>query len=136
MRMLVATNLTNGDSPNDFDYCVEGELVYLQEPCARDQRDPNGSCGCGRSFAGLSSHRSTTTALVVDTELTEEDLRLALRASLEEGGWLPPGCFTAEEEASIINDYLAYVRDVADYFPAGSIVRRQMRRFFAGAYLA
>ena len=136
VHILVATTLTNGDFPGDYDWCVDGELVYLQEPCARDLRDPDGGCGCGRGFSGTSSHRATTTALVVSTELTEGEVRLALRASLEEGGWLPPDCLTAEEQEAIVDDYLTYLRGVADYFPAGSIVRRQLHKYYTGAYIA
>ena len=91
MRILVATHHTNGDVPGDYDHCIDGELVYMQDPCASDRRDPDGPCGCGRGFAGTNSHRATSTALVVDSELTPADVDEAIRSSLEtEAGSTPP----------------------------------------------
>jgi hypothetical protein len=34
MKVLVATADTQGERGNDFHRCVEGELVFLFEPCA------------------------------------------------------------------------------------------------------
>ena len=45
MKILVATALTQGTSPDDYHYGTEGELVWLQEPCDRDKNDPAGPCG-------------------------------------------------------------------------------------------
>ncbi len=36
MRVLVATHDTNGQVPGHYDFCIEGELVYVQDPCDRD----------------------------------------------------------------------------------------------------
>jgi hypothetical protein len=52
MKILVATGLTQGLEANDYHYCIEGELVWIQEPCERDKRNPDMPCGCGRGFAG------------------------------------------------------------------------------------
>ena len=83
MRMLVATALTQGARAGDYHWCVEGEPVWVQEPCAADRRDPDGPCGCGRGFAGLHSHRATTTVRVIENAgFTRDDLVLALEASL------------------------------------------------------
>ena len=130
MRVLVATNKTNGDIPGDYGFCVEGELVYLQDPCARDRRDPDGGCGCGRGFCGTNSHRATTTAMVVDSELSENDLREALRASLVAGGYLPPGYFHKAEEQAILNELLSENRALAEAFPVGSVVRRRLEHYY------
>jgi hypothetical protein len=40
MKILAATALTQGTSPDDYHYCVEGELVWIQEPCDRDKNNP------------------------------------------------------------------------------------------------
>ena len=64
MKVLVATSQTQGQRENDFNFCVEGELVTVGLVCATDRYDPDGGCGCGRAFAGLNSHRATTTAKV------------------------------------------------------------------------
>ena len=45
MKILVATALTQGDRRNDYNYCVPGEPVWVQDPCDRDRRNPDGGCG-------------------------------------------------------------------------------------------
>jgi hypothetical protein len=89
MNVLVATTQTQGDRRNDYHWCVEGELVRIDTPCARDRKDPDGGCGCGRGFAGLNSARPTTTARVADLPLTRSDFVEALRSSLAQQGWNP-----------------------------------------------
>src|SRR4029078_10624020 len=87
MKVLVATSETQGQRANDFSYCVEGELVTVGLVCAIDRRNPDGGCGCGRAFAGLSSHLATTTAKVKEVDLSEADYVEALRSSLAQQGW-------------------------------------------------
>jgi hypothetical protein len=53
LKLLTATNVTQGYRDNDFHWCVEGELVHIGVVCASDRGDADGNCGCGRSFAGL-----------------------------------------------------------------------------------
>lgn len=87
MNVLVATARTQGTGPGDFCWTVEGELVYLGPVCGRDRDDPDdGGCGCGRAFAGLSSQRSTTTALV-DLDISRGDYLQAVAAGLDQAGW-------------------------------------------------
>jgi len=130
MKFLVATNRTQGDKENDYTYCVPGELLWITEVCGRDRRDPNQGCGCGRGFGGLTSHRATTTAEVADLELTEEDLRLAVRTSLTDQGWLPAELSTADR-AAIVQEVVTEVRAIADRLPVGSIVRRNLDQIHA-----
>jgi hypothetical protein len=130
MRVLVATHDTNGEVPGDYDFCIEGELVYVQDPCDRDLRDPDGGCGCSRGFAGMNSHRACTTAKVVDAELSADDVREALHASLVAGGWLDPGPRTADD-AMLVDELLHEVRAVAERLPVGSVVRRRLDLFTA-----
>ncbi len=119
MKILVATGHTQGTNPNDYHHCVERELVWIQEPCDRDRRDPQGPCGCGRGFAGAASHRATTTAMVVQSDMTRDDVVLAFETSLSDGGWP-----------------LAWAEDVADdnleiaaQLPVGAIITRQLDDF-------
>jgi hypothetical protein len=119
MKILVATGHTQGTNPNDYHHCVERELVWIQEPCDRDRRDPQGPCGCGRGFAGAASHRATTTAMVVESDMTRDDVVLAFETSLSDGGWP-----------------LAWAEDVADdnleiaaQLPVGAIITRQLDDF-------
>ena len=130
MKFLVATNRTQGDLGNDYTYCVPGELLWITDVCGRDRRDPNRGCGCGRGFGGLTSHRATTTAEVADLEVTEEDLRLAVRTSLSDQGWLPEQ-FSPADRATIVEDVIAEVQAIVGPLPVGSVVRRNLDEFQA-----
>jgi hypothetical protein len=109
MRILVATGHTQGANPRDYHYCVEGELVWIQQPCPRGD-----DCGCARGFAGAASHRATTTAMIVESELTRDDVILAFSTSLPDGGW--PACWAE----GVADDNL----EIAAQWPAGAIVVR------------
>ncbi len=88
MKLLTATGLTQGYRDNDFHFCVEGELVHIDLPCAMDRGDADGACGCGCSFGGLNSHHATTTAMIRDVEgFGPGDYLEALRSSLEQQGY-------------------------------------------------
>ena len=123
MKILVATALTQGMEPNDYHYCIEGELVWIQNPCPKDRDDADGPCGCGRGFAGAASHRATTTAQVVESDMTREDMRLAFETSLVDGGW------PAEWAEHCTHENL----DIAATAPVGAIVERRLNAFFMRA---
>jgi hypothetical protein len=127
MKILVATALTQGTSPDDYHYCIDGELVWIQEACDRDKRNPDMPCGCGRGFAGAGSHRATTTAMVVNSEMTRDDVVLAFETSLPDGGW------PIEWAAAVADDNL----EIAAQLPVGSIITRSLDNFFLrGALLS
>ena len=118
MKVLVATARTQGERRNDYHCCVEGELVRIGEVCRRDRADPDGGCGCGRGFGGLSSHRATTTAQVAEVSFGRDDYVEAIRSSMEAQGYGDcPDC--AEREA----DELA---DLASGWPVGAVVERRL----------
>ena len=120
MKVLVATAKTQGRRKGDFHWCVEGELVWIAEPCARDKADPENGCGCGRAFAGLSSHRATTTAQVAElAELTPADYAEAIRSSLTEQGW----------DGSIAEELAAEQAKLAHGWPLGTVVERRLDEF-------
>jgi hypothetical protein len=125
MKILVATERTQGDRDDDYSYCVPGELLWITEVCGRDRRDPEGGCGCGRGFGGLTSHRATTTGEVVDRPFTDDELRLAIRTSLTDQGWLPAALSGAERDA-IVEQVARQSRAVAEPLPVGAIVRRDV----------
>ena len=89
MTLLTATTISRGDLTGDFCFATDGELVRLGEVCARDRADPDGGCGCGRAFAGLTSRRATTTAVVTDVDLSYGDLLRQVAAGLERSGFTP-----------------------------------------------
>jgi len=112
MKILVATALLQGSRSNDHHYFIEGELVWMQDPCAKSRDDPDGPCGCGRGFAGAASHRATTTAMVVESDMTCEDIILAFQTSLCDGGW------PIEWAEEVAHENLA----LAARLPAGTVV--------------
>lgn len=118
MKVLVATARTQGSRHDDYHWCVEGELVRIGEPCARDRADPDGGCGCGRGFGGLNSHRATTTARVAEVPLARADYSEAIRSSLWQQGWEPCPC-CVEQEA---DDLAALVLG----WPVGAVVERRL----------
>ena len=117
MKLLTATCSTQGYRDNDFDFCVEGELVRIESPCATDRHDPDGPCGCGRSFDGLNSHQATTTAMIRDIPgFTPADYVEALRSSLDQQGW---------DAAHAVHE-AAELYTLAQQWPAGTILERRL----------
>jgi hypothetical protein len=116
MKVLVATAQTQGERNNDFTYCIEGELVWIGMVCARDHNDPDGGCGCGRSFAGMNSHQATTTARIADVGIDFAHYAEALRSSLKAQGWPTRHAITMAGELA----------DLADGFPIGAVVERRL----------
>src|SRR5579875_3807492 len=88
MKLLTATSQTQGQRDNDYDWCVEGELIRFDVVCGRSARNPDDRCGCGRGFAGMSSKRATTTAVIRDLPMDRRDVQVALAASLHAAGYL------------------------------------------------
>jgi hypothetical protein len=120
MKILVATRLTQGTDSTDYHYCVEGELVWTQEPCDRDVRDSSMPCGRGRGFAGAASHRATTTAMVVDSKMTRDEVVLGFKTSLADGGW------PVEWAEDVADENL----EIAAQLPAGAIIVRKLEQYF------
>ena len=116
MKVLTATARTQGQRANDFNWCIEGELVTLGQVCSADRGRPDGRCGCGRSFAGLASHRGTTTAMVRDLDLSRSDYVEVLRASLADQGWDPSA---ADAEAD-------WLLRLVDDIPVGTVLERRL----------
>lgn len=122
MKIIVATSRTQGERSNDYDFCIEGELVTLpQVICDRDAADVDGGCGCGRGWAGLNSHRATTTAMVVDLSMSFDDYTEAIRSSLGQQGW-------SDVEAVGLAAELA---DLASDYPAGTVLGHRVGELYA-----
>lgn len=120
MKVLVATGRTQGTRENDYHHAVEGELVRIDPPCRKDRDDPDGRCGCGRGFAGMSSQRGTTTARVAELSMTREQYAEALRSSLERDGFDQCPCRATDEA-----DGLA---ELAASWPVGTVLERRLDR--------
>ena len=120
MRVLVATSEGQGTRPGDYCWTIEGEIV-LTGPlleCADPHR-----CGCGRGFPGLGSARATTTAAVVDRAgISVDDLRRAVRDSLDRQGWLAE--LDGEEIDAVVAEEAHLISWAAAQFPLGAVVSR------------
>jgi hypothetical protein len=125
MKLLTATRAGQGDRTGDFCFAVEGELVLLGLVCATDEADPDGGCGCGRAFAGMSSHRATTTAVVRDLDLTYDDLRAAVEAHHVAAG-LGPDALGAEDFADLVEESVEDAVHFARFWPVGTVVGRRL----------
>jgi hypothetical protein len=116
VKILTATATTQGRRSGDFNYCVEGELVWIGLVCATDRGNPDGGCGCGRAFGGMTSHRATTTAMIRDVATDRRRYVDALRASLGAQGW---PIASAEGLAD------GLIQLVGDW-PVGAVVERRL----------
>jgi hypothetical protein len=125
MRLLTATRERQGEEEGDFCFAVEGELVLLGFVCATDQADPDGGCGCGRAFSGMSSLRATTTALVRDLDLSHDDVRLAVEGYYVAAG-LGPDVLGAADFAEAVTEELDIMDRIAASVPAGAVVGRRL----------
>lgn len=124
MKIFVATDETQGYRANDFCFVPEGEIVMPTFICGRDQSDPDGGCGCGRSLGGVSSFKATTTFRVADITSTPEDLTTIFYQSMVSGSWLK-----AMSENMLRAHVKAWVQQVlenAAKFPVGSVVEKRL----------
>ena len=124
MKLLTATRERQGEQDGDFCFAIEGELVLLGFVCATDEADPDGGCGCGRAFSGMSSMRATTTAVVRDLDVSFDDVRLAITGYYVSAGMGPDviGDVEFEEVVSATLDDLAQIAHV----PVGAVVGRRL----------
>ncbi len=119
MKVLIATTRTQGARPADYAWALDGELVY---PPAVDCGAPD--CGCGRSFVGMASACSTTTAMVVDRpDIDEADLSIALVDALHRQGWLDDGWTAANE--TIVDTIWDRMIAAAERFEEGTVLERR-----------
>ena len=124
MKLLTATRERQGERDGDFCHAVEGELVLLGLVCADDERDPNGGCGCGRAFSGMSSMRATTTAVVRDLDVSLDDVRMAVEGYYVSAGTGPDVIGGAEFE-EVVSATLEDLAEIA-HVPVGAVVGRRL----------
>lgn len=83
MYVLEATRETQGKREDDYVWTIDGELVFVPTVDCRSPR-----CGCDRGFAGTTSHRATTTAMIADRpDLESDTYREALAEAMREQGY-------------------------------------------------
>lgn len=127
IKLPIATDRTQGQRANDFTFASVGEPVYPGYVCARDEADPDGGCGCGRAFSGLTTHRPTTTALIREMELTLDELTEAVRVSYLNGGWLQEG----QDDDGVVDDTVRMMLEIGNTFPVDTVIERRLDVFSA-----
>lgn len=130
MKVLVATTIGQGDRPGDYCWTVEGELVTPIGPECHD----SDRCGCRRGFPGLGSERATTTAMVVEQEISQEELRQALADSLIRQGWIRNSSST--HAAKLIDFHLDAITLAGHTFPTGFVLGRDGDKVVARSWAA
>jgi hypothetical protein len=126
VKVLVATNQTQGYWKGDYHWALDGELVtpLVVECCNPDQ------CGCARGFPGLASSKPTTTAMVADLpHVGVAELERALRDALTRDGWLS-GLKPAKAD-DVVHVHLSAILEICAEHRPGTIVRRQGDLVFA-----
>jgi hypothetical protein len=116
--VLVATRRTQCRRDNDFAHHDSPELVDLARTC--DHGTADSVYGCGSAFTSLSSGKVTTTAEVVERDLTLVQFRNVVHRSLVAAGFddAPELRDAAEQSADKM------VR-IAAGWPVGTIVERR-----------
>jgi hypothetical protein len=87
-KVLVATKETQGSRSNDFCWATEDEIVVPGFTCDSAHGEPDGPCGCVRAFCGIAGHLGTTTARVVEKDLTRDQVVDLLLSGDKHAGWL------------------------------------------------
>ena len=107
MKVIVATDKTQGQRKNDFCWADVGEIVRFGFECDRESVDDQ--CGCRRSMAGINTHKATTTMEVVDKDISREEFELLIKAGIADawGKDLAEECYKeeAKELLRIANDF-------------------------------
>jgi hypothetical protein len=127
LKVFVATRRTQCHRDNDFAHHDSPELVDLARTCNQDTADS--ACGRGRAFTCLSSGKVTTTAEVVERDLTLVQFRNVVHRSLVAAGFNDdPELRGAAEQSA---DEMARI---AAGWPVGTIVERRGTDIIVGAW--
>jgi hypothetical protein len=127
MKLLTATHERQGEQDGDFCHAIEGELVLLGPVCATDEADPDGGCGCGRAFSGMSSMRATTTALVRDLDVSLDDVRLAVEGYYASAG-MGADVIGRRGFDELMEDAFGQMVGIGLSLPVGAVVGRRLDR--------
>jgi hypothetical protein len=120
MKVLVATNQSQGAESGDYCWALEGELVLSGPSLECDDPD---RCGCARGFPGLASCRASTTAVVVDRpEIDRTMLVDVIRDSLERQDLLIG--LDPEDVGELVDDEVELIERITTAFPVGTVVGR------------
>ena len=122
MKVLTATNDTQGQRKNDFAGTEEGELVIFGFECSRET--VHGRCGCKRSMSGLTTLSATTTIKVRDIPDQTESMMVDKIKSHLMTYWH----FTGQAAQDTAKKDAAELIRLASSFQAGDVLERRGRR--------
>lgn len=115
--VLEATRATQGSRDDDYNWTVDGELVFVPFIDCSDER-----CGCTRGFAGMTSHRATTTARIVDRPgLDDEEYFEVLIDGMESQGYVIRGDDLLEDA---VDEVVSAVQALGSVLGPGTVVGR------------
>jgi hypothetical protein len=118
LKYFVSTHHTQGERDNDSNSIPETEIVDL---CSLSHEDPDDSyCGCARSFVGITSRQTTTTAEIVESDMTPVEFVGRFHEGLVAMGFAN----TAELRADATNDAVGLLL-LAAQWPVGTVVERR-----------
>lgn len=122
MRLLTVTARTQGRRADDYCDGVEGELVWIPNPCGPALLQPDTpACNCHRIFGGVSSGGASTTALVIESDLSHREILGVMRGGAEVNEW-PTTC-----AGHLAHEMLT----VAERWPTGTVLERSYFAFRA-----
>lgn len=123
MKVLVATEKTQGKRRNDFCFVPEGEIVVFGAiQCTGESID--GKCGCKRSMTGLECGKATTTMQVVEREITPAQLKEMVVRHMEKGGY-----GSGDNVREFADETVNTLTEILENFPLNSILEKRGRKF-------
>ncbi|MFF1612240.1 hypothetical protein ACFVYA_31040 [Amycolatopsis sp. NPDC058278] len=120
LKYFVSTHRTQGERDNDSNSIPGTELVDLPGECHDDPDSP--FCGCARSFVGINSRQTSTTAQVIATDMTAAEYIGRFHAALLTLGWKD----NADTRNGVI-DAAVELLLLAAMWPVGTVVERRGR---------
>ncbi len=117
MKIIVATNETQGQRDGDFNFTQEGEIVMVS-----DCDHLHEGCDCQRSMVGVHSRKGTTTMMVVEADITRQQFVEQIRAANKDYAELGiSDAINAAEADELLK--------LAAQFPAGAVIERDGEDF-------
>ncbi len=114
MRIITDTSQRQGERPGDLFEAEEGEIVM---PVMCDGE--HDGCSCSRLMVGVRSSKDTTTAEVVESDMTRDEYRRAIRESEVGRGFARLGV-----SARVLNAQADALLELAAQFRPGTVIDR------------
>ena len=123
LKVFVSTQSTQGTMPDDFSFVPDGELVGRYSLVCDLEGPERPGCGCGQAFGGFVTHAGTTTAMVVERDMTELDWRAQLFQTLCDTG--SATAMNSTDLAALVDELVEHDLSAAGELPVGTVVGRR-----------